>query len=1295
MRRSRLGPATIAQVPNRAQPPNSLKPKTRWGGGSKSLTDSSSVDEGSSKAVANEQESAAQNADESQQAAELPAVQELAAEEGATETEEPVVATIRGKEGEYKTLQAAVDAAANNNTVMLAADVVLTEAVVIPKGKNITINLSNHTIASEGTAILNNGTLYLSGGLKDKEPGKVSSSKNVAVAVGGDGSKLYINSGTYEGREGAVITSKATGAYIRIKNSTLNATDNAVIAGNGTKRDGESNTIEIQSGTFNGGIVSNGYIACGIYAPWKDKIIVSGGTFNITSGAGIVARAGNVTVKGGTFNCTGDIQGKVGDSKNQLPCAALVFDAAANYPAKTDDSKIIVSGGKFSTDPSANGATMADGYSVVKSDDGMYGLSKTNPPAEVNGVNYSTLSSAIKAAAGTDNVVKLLQDINEPSSYYEINDKVTIDLNGHNITGNGAHGVFDVKLNGDLIIKGNGVITAVENSKYAMAVHAESTAAKVTLEGGTYKQQITNADCQQFDMIYAFQGAIVVKGGTFESATPAWTLNCNDEKYKEGEASIKVAGGTFKGFDPSNNTAEGKDTSFMDDGYCVMKSGEDAAATYTVSKAVAQVANANYASIQAAIEAAVDGDTVKLLADAAEDATVAEGKNLELDLNGFKLTNVKDHTITNNGTLIVADSSTAKAGAVDNITHAKGALVNNGVATLKGGLFERSQEKGTLKPYGNGGNSWYTVQNNGTMTIEDGATVSNAGGYSSNLCNADDTNAKMVIHGGTFSGGVNAVKNGSNTTLEITGGTFTNTSQYVIMNWSKATISGGSFAAEGTAPSILFTSSYGQDKDDLQVSGGSFAGSETMIRNYWDEDNRGNAAVSGGTFSAEVPSDCCAEGFACVKNSDGTYGVAEKGAEVKPEGGSASGSVSTSGVVVEQAEQQKVAESAAKAAESIKGVTVDTGASEVNIGGVTVDMSAAGKADEVNGVAEAAAKSGASVNVQLVVKANRDVAANQQIADAAKNATVVPFELSVDMVTEVKDSNNEVTAATTVPVKETANPIEVTIKVDPQTIAGKKVTVARVHDGEVSLIDPTSIDEQSGAVTFETSKFSDYAVLASEVNQSYDLANYTETDGSRKAINNADFNMPSDYAFAGWYKDPSFTEAYAKGETGLAYPKFVKVSDLIEFEGGSLRMDWTGENDYSKTSLRFGYTMYVPAGAVLDKDSWGWLVKNPENGMTKFVKVENYWLADSNGAIANVVISPIYRNGNAELNSTGKYSTNYESTAQIGYKTADGTNVVVKDKLRTRSVNQVAQAITHSSFASENEIAYAKGILDN
>lgn len=1142
------------------------------GGGSKSLTDSNSVDEGSSKAVANGQEPATQNADESQQAAEVANTQESAVAE---------VAEVNGTK--YATLQEAFNAATNNCTISVLTNVDLgTENVsnYKTKAKNVTVDFGGNKITSAGDytlAPLTSNWTFENGTIENTNA--AASYGAVMVSLGSP--KTVFRGGS----NGLSVVSKTNGIFVKTNNG------NPVL----TIEDGV--TVSGKIGVYLSGATT---------APWNSQYSGTK-TLNIAGGSIDGTEAGVFVVGSITKNAKEYIVANISGGT----VTGGYYAVAGNGESGHNGTKVNISGGTLKS-RDADGA-------------GIY-----HPQKGVLSISGGTIEGAVgvQMCAGDLTVA----------------DGATIKATGVDNTASKT---------GDGAIADGSAISIVDRS----------------YPGG--------------------KPTATVSGGNFDSANGlaairayGWSNNAVTE-FDNTDHAVAVSGGTFSTEVPAEYCAEG------------FASIKNADGTYGVATA-AQIGDKNYASVQAAIDAAKDGDTVKLLADASEDVTVAEGKNFELDLNGFKLTNVKDHTITNNDTLIVADSSDAKTGTVDNVTHAKGALVNNGTATLKGGLFERSQEKGTPEPdYANGGNSWYTVLNKGTMTIEDGTTVSNAGGYSSNLCNADDTNAKMVIHGGTFSGGVNAVKNGSNTTLEITGGTFTNTSQYVIMNWSKATISGGSFAAEGTAPSVLFTSSYEQAKDDLQVSGGSFAGGKTMIRNYYNAENRGNAAVSGGTFSAEVPSDCCAEGFACVKNSDGTYGVAEKGAEVKPEGSSASGSVSTSGVVVEQAEQQKVAATAAEAAGSIKSVTVDTGASEVNIGGVTVDTSAPGKADEVNNVAEKAAKNGASVNVQLVVKANQDVKTNQQIADTAKNAAVVPFELSVEMVTEVKDSNNEVTAATTVPVKETADPIEVTIKVDPQAIAGKKVTVARVHDGEVSLIDPTSVDEQSGAVTFETSKFSDYAVLASEVNQSYELANYTETDGSRKAINNADFNMSSDYAFAGWYKDSNFTEAYAEGETGQAYPKFVKVSDLIEFEGGSLRMDWTGENDYSKTSLRFGYTMYVPAGAVLDKDSWGWLVKNPENGMTKFVKVENYWLADSNGAIANVVISPIYRNGNAELNSTGKYSTNYESTAQIGYKTADGTNVVVKDKLRTRSVNQVAQAITHSSFASENEIAYAKGILDN
>ena len=1180
----------------------------------------------------------------------------------------------------YETLQEAVDSAKSGETVRLLTNVNLFQTLVFPAGKTVHLNLMGYNLTSAGTALLINGTTDIQ---DTKKTGMVESTNNVAVAVG-DNAKVTVYSGTLKGREGAIITGTSTGATIVVRgsNAKLIATDNAVIAGNGTNRDGKSNTIDIRKGTFEGSIVSEGYIACGIYAPWNDNVTVSGGTFNINNGVGILARAGNVKVTGGTFNCTGgDKTGWVGDNKNQIPCASLVFDSAANYPALTSDSKILVSGGTFSTDPSANGATLASGFSVVKSEDGTFSPTKTNPPAEVDGIGYPTLGAAINAAAGTDSVVRLLQDVNDASAYWTIKDKVILDLNGHNITASGQSGVFEVTASGDLTIKGNGVITAVENNKSAMVVWATSPNAKISLEGGTYKQQISNTNDPQFDMIYALRGSVYIKGGTYESATPAWTLNCKDEYYKSGEASIEVSGGTFKGFDPADNKAEGDGTNFMAEGYYTVKAGSDSDTTYTAVKGNAQVGRKCYASVQAAIDAANEGDTVKLLANAAEDVTVAEDKSLTFDLNGFTLTNVKGHTITNNGTLTITDSSEAKTGTVDNLTHAKGALVNAGTATLEGGTFERSNEAGKLSPYSNGGNSWYTVQNKGTMTIKDGTTVKNDGGFSSNLCNADDTNAKLVINGGTFTGGINAVKNGSNTKLEITGGTFSNASQYVVMNWSDATISGGTFTAEGTAPSVLFTSSYGNDKDSLKVTGGTFSGVASMIHNYYDKDNRGNAAVSGGTFSGEISADCCAKDFTCIKNSDGTYGVAQKGEEVKPsEDSKNSGSVATSGVTVDQSEQKKVAESASKAADNVKNVTIETGSTETKIGDVTVDTT--DKTNEVSAVVDAAKKENASVSVQLVVKAAQAASASDNISKTvSKDSTIVPFELSVDMVTVVKAENGTTTTAT-VPVKETAQPITVTIKVDRQSIADKNVMVARDHGGVVELIEPSRVNYQKGEITFETAKFSDYAVVASEMNKSYKLEDYTDANGTRKAINNVDFNVSDEYAFAGWYKDPEFTQPYETSDvSGDAYPMFVKIGEYIQYMGGSLRMD--GPQASESTSLRFGYITSVPNDAKYIDSWWTW-----NDGLTEQepVHAANRVLFSGGAALANLVVTTLQ----AEY-----YTTTFHVTEHLKYQTVDGTTVEVAETTsHQHSAKTVAKAVLDNPGASPEELAYAQQILD-
>lgn len=308
----------------------------------------------------------------------------------------------------------------------------------------------------------------------------------------------------------------------------------------------------------------------------------------------------------------------------------------------------------------------------------------------------------------------------------------------------------------------------------------------------------------------------------------------------------------------------------------------------TQTNDVAQIGETKYATLQEAVNAAND-NTVKLLENVTEDINIPTGINVTLDLNGHKITNVSGHTITveKGGKLNISDS--VGTGVVDNTSHGKGAIVNSGEVTLNGGTFKRSAENGTYSPYGNGGNSWYTIANYGTMEINTGVTVENAGGYSSMIRNGGEATAdcNLTIRGGNFTGGINTVKNDLFGVLTINGGNFSNTTQYVIMNWNKAEITAGTFQTLDTASAVLFTSAFGSNANyvgELTISGGEFkhaSDTQEMIVDHYDESNKGNAVVTGGKFDADIskyiPTDYVQSADGTVEKLGETNAVAKVG----------------------------------------------------------------------------------------------------------------------------------------------------------------------------------------------------------------------------------------------------------------------------------------------------------------------------------------------------------------------------------------------------------------------------------
>lgn len=315
---------------------------------------------------------------------------------------------------------------------------------------------------------------------------------------------------------------------------------------------------------------------------------------------------------------------------------------------------------------------------------------------------------------------------------------------------------------------------------------------------------------------------------------------------------------------------------------------------------VAKIGETTYPTLQAAIDAAKEGETttVELLADTKEDIIIPANKKVTLNLNENTLTNSSSDTITvANG----AELTIEGAGTVDNVTHGKAAIFNNGFAVLNGGTYDRSAEAGTSASV-SGKNSYYTIVNHGKMTINEAAKVQTAGGvtekgkFSSLVENGyynysskepgsgyvEGTNQEkptLTINGGTFLGGLNTIKNDDGGMITIEDGNFSNFYQALVQNHNIATIEGGTFtAAEGSGQTTYGVYNCGcaanYDIGTLTISGGTFTADYALGE---VSTQAANVTISGGTFNGKEAaigkSDSCKANFVI---SGGTYSSSPK-----------------------------------------------------------------------------------------------------------------------------------------------------------------------------------------------------------------------------------------------------------------------------------------------------------------------------------------------------------------------------------------------------------------------------------
>ena len=352
-----------------------------------------------------------------------------------------------------------------------------------------------------------------------------------------------------------------------------------------------------------------------------------------------------------------------------------------------------------------------------------------------------------------------------------------------------------------------------------------------------------------------YEAATKVTGGKFVNEKLSgifWALG------KATSDNFEVSGGTFNKSVPSSYFADGLTCAKNSDG------------TYGIATAIAQVDSTRYTSLQAAITAVKKaGKTVQLLNDTTENITIAANKQITLDLNGHILnggTGTAKATILNKGTVTITDTSAGKTGTI------------------------KRDDQGV-----SGETSYYVIDNNGTMTIDQANVFNNSGSKGSSLIRNGgvDATSSLTINGGTFEQqNFIAVKNDSNGELTINGGTLTS-KQSVVQNWNKARILGGnltggylwtdSWTEAGTVGETIiggdaqFTGTIymdvtSSDPSTLKIEGGKLNVTSWRVTPAAAAVDA-TIAVSGGTFTAAVPESYCAAGYAPTANADGTYGV--------------------------------------------------------------------------------------------------------------------------------------------------------------------------------------------------------------------------------------------------------------------------------------------------------------------------------------------------------------------------------------------------------------------------------------
>ena len=697
-------------------------------------------------------------------------------------------------------------------------------AIKVDRG---TLHLLGGTVNSANSfAIENWNNAYIKGGTVN---GTVST---WVYSTGAAFSKLEISGGTVNGNVASVNYDNAADkqARVYVTGGTVTGTLGTYTYNNGLVAMDETAkaTIEVTGGTFskdptqyvveNSAITENDDGTFGVAKAYLAKI---GDTEYYTMDEAFHAvKAGETIVMLRDYT-TNKVQNS-GDESFTIDLgghtwtANIVDTASAAFEINYSDVTLTVKNGKVVSSqlagliPSAMGGTIKYDNSTLVFE-GVEMTANGHSGIETNGSNTN------------DTVTLRNSTLNVPNGfgiYFPSSGTLTID-----------NSVINAKTMGVQVCAGSLNISGADTAITVSGDGIAKTENDGAIEDGAAISIVERTGYKGLDEIKVEGGTFKAKGDNAAVKAYKWE-NQTESAFDNSKNVVAISGGTF---------SSEVDKSLCADGYIPTQNADG---TYGVKegKFVAEIGSQGYESLQAAIEAAQDGQTVTLLADAAEDVVIS--KSITLDLGGKTLTN------TNAGKATIS--------------------VQSGTVTVKNGNVV-------------GGNDYYNIEakKDANLTLTD--VTATAGNNGSSMI---DNWGTLTITSGTYTGGLNVVKSEEGSKLTITGGTFTldyATNGYtgVIFAYGDTTISGGEFIQNLTTtgrwnhPTVILTGVVEGYTAITRVTGGHFVNKmsgESIFRGV-GKATSDNFKVSGGTFNKSISDAYCADGFIPTKNADGTYGV--------------------------------------------------------------------------------------------------------------------------------------------------------------------------------------------------------------------------------------------------------------------------------------------------------------------------------------------------------------------------------------------------------------------------------------